>query len=335
MVLEKWLKTLSKKSRVLILGHSGADVDAVSSAIALSESLPFACAIGYPDHANAQALALLSGLKISVVKNPSLSRFDAVILVDFHDAAHAGRLSADLSAFAGPIWVFDHHSKDVHALSTRFSCIDPSAVSCSLVVFEELQKAKLKISKKALQAIAAGILSDSASLVMADTRALSVLVQCLSQCKSEPDDITALFFVPEILSQRIAKLRSASRMRLFELNGILVAASEVGFFESVSADALIALGADVALVAGTDHHLGVLHFNARSTRQFARQSKISLSRLAKESVLIFGGNGNGHVCAAGFSCTHSQPRVVLDAALEWFATALRKKQGKLELREII
>jgi nanoRNase/pAp phosphatase (c-di-AMP/oligoRNAs hydrolase) len=335
LVLEKWTKSLSKKSKVLILAHAGADVDAVSSAIALSESLPFSCVIGYPEHLNRSAAALLSNLKRKAVKDPQLARFDALILVDFHDAAHAGRLADEVLRFAGPVWVFDHHPADRFALKTRFSRIDPTAVSCSLLVREELQQAKLNPSKTALRAVAAGILSDSANLLMADYRALVAFTECLAQTDSEPDDIAALFEVRVPVSERIAKLRSASRMRLFELNDFLVAASDVNYFESGAADALVAMGADVALVAGIDHHSGVLRLNARSSKSFFSVSRIAMGAVCRALVPIFGGNGNGHACAAGFSAVHSEPRVVLDAALEELSEALEKKQKKRELREII
>ena len=135
-MLEKFVKKLSKNASVLLLCHAGADVDSLSCAIALFESLSFSTAIGFPDHLGKNAVELAKNLKIKTVQNPLLSKFDAVILLDFNSVGHAGTLGSELNNFKKPILILDHHQKESDSPKTPFVLIDPSALAASLVVFE-------------------------------------------------------------------------------------------------------------------------------------------------------------------------------------------------------
>jgi len=335
VVLDRFVKKLSKNSRVLFLAHAGADVDSIASAFALSDSLPVAGTVGYPDHCNRNALQLVQSLSIKTLKNPVLDRFDAVVLVDFHSFSHAGSLSDSLREYEKPILVLDHHEKDSKDLiKTPFLSCEPESVSASVVVFNELQKAKIVPSKKALLAIAAGIMSDSALLHRANAEALQVLAVCLQKTKSDFNSIPELFSVKEDLSERIAKLHSARRMRLVEVNGFLVALSHVNYFESEAAAALVTLGADVAFVAGVEHDSELLRLNARCGNEFLAQTRVNLGRLVLQLPSFFGGHGSGHQGAAGFNAFHADPQVVLQKALELLILDLKGK-GEIAIKEIV
>ncbi|MBS3061816.1 MAG: DHH family phosphoesterase [Candidatus Diapherotrites archaeon] len=335
MALESFVKKLSKSTRLLLLCHAGTDVDSLASAIALKETLSCNCTVGFPDHMGLHALQLADRFGIKAVKDPVLDRFDALALLDFNSPSHAGKLSKSISSFNGPVLILDHHLPEADRPKKAFVEIDSNRLSASQVVLSEIRKAKLKLSKKALQALAAGILSDTAMLSVLDTHVLDDLSFCLKESRSDVESIKRLVVIQEPVSERIAKLRSASRMRLFEVDGFLVALSTVNFFESEAAASLVALGCDVALVAGIDHGSNALVVSARSSSGFVKDSKVSLVAVMQGLVPAFGGHGNGHVAAAGFNSFHSNTEDVLHRALELLVFELKQKKKSVEVREII
>ena len=108
----QFLKKISKGKKLLILAHSGADVDAIASAAALYLSLrkELPVYIGVPEHMNINAKALTENMEIPFIKNPLLSEFGAIICVDFNSAEMAGVLCEALKQFKGPLFVLDHHA---------------------------------------------------------------------------------------------------------------------------------------------------------------------------------------------------------------------------------
>ncbi len=334
-MLEKFVKQLSKKSKVLILTHAGGDVDAVACAIALKEILPFSVVIGYPDHLNQNAVLLCQALNEKPVLNPTLSKFDALILVDFNSVGQAGKLSFELKSFSKPVLVLDHHEKESDSFKTSFGLIDPTALAASLVVFEEAKKAGLKLSKKAFKSISAGILSDTAMVHIADPKTLSVLSDCLEKSGLSWTQTVELFSISEPVSERLAKLRSANRMQLFEVDGFLVALSNVNYFESEAAAALVSLGCDVAFVAGIERHSNLLRLNSRASNGFGSKTKIALSSIMKKLVPFFGGHGNGHLMAAGYNTFHNETSDVLAKSLELLVEELKQKKKQIEVKEVI
>jgi len=99
-------------------------------------------------------------------------------------------------------------------------------------------------------------------------------------------------------SERIARVKSAQRLRFEKIDRWLVATSFVGSYHASAARALIALGAHLAIVAGKRNDDLTVSF--RCTREFAQESGLHLGTdLASEIGRQMGGMGGGHATAAG------------------------------------
>jgi nanoRNase/pAp phosphatase (c-di-AMP/oligoRNAs hydrolase) len=99
-------------------------------------------------------------------------------------------------------------------------------------------------------------------------------------------------------SERIARVKSAQRLRLERINQWLIATSDVGSYHASAARGLIALGAHMAIVAGKRND--DLTVSLRCTREFVEQSGMHLGAdVANVIGQKMGGMGGGHATAAG------------------------------------
>lgn len=335
-----------------MLCHENADVDAMASALALFFSLPkkFHPTVGIPTHANQSAEQLSNSLLkkgwrkkgsaktlgVRLSKEPDLSKFDAIIILDFNSPLRAGPLQKALSASKKPLLVLDHHAKTKDSFRTRFFLSDPTAFSTASLVLEQLEKSGFLIPKKAWLSLAAGMVSDSVDLSLANSALLQTVSNCLSKTNSTVQEIRQLYAVPEDFSERVAKLKGLHRVRLFEVNGFLVALSHVSFFESQIAMALLAAGADLAFVAVMEKKSDVCQMSCRADFTILKKTRLDLAKdICVKLPLVFGGQGNGHAGAAGFAAFHAQPERVLLTSVELLQDFFRKKAKTVEFREII
>lgn len=330
-VLEKFVSRLPKKSNVLLLCHSNADLDSIGTAAGLFFSLPktHAYSIGVFGHPNQTANRLVEYLKIPLVLNPNLDSFDAVVCCDFNECSRLHDSKNQLSHFKKPVMIIDHHPKTKESVKTAFSIHEPDAQSASQLAFDLLAKFNSKLSQKSLVALACGMVSDSADLSIANAELIEKLGVCLKKTGLSVSDIHQLTAVAEPVSERLAKLKSLQRAQVFSIGNFLVASSVVDFFESQSASALILAGADIALVSGTDSKtkltrlsLRVSHFAIQKTRFHAGKN------ICQPLTGFFGGSGNGHAGAAGFSCANASPAEVLQKAVELTRQFLEKSSNK-------
>lgn len=335
------LKTFLSKhhpSRVLLLGHSHADVDAMASAIALFFSIPSKHhpVIGVPDHCNRDALGLLQHFSLSCTVNPVPNEFDAVILLDCHAPERLGTVGAALQSFSKPLLVLDHHSLSKTAFKTSFRVLDPNASSTAVMVLNALQSSGFKLSKNALTALAAGMVSDSVDLQQADAVLLEQVAFCLQSINLTVAELKSLYASPMDASEKIAMLKALHRLRLFDINGFLVAVSENSFFASSAANALLVSGADLALVAGVEKKSALCHLAVRSTAGFVQKTGLhAATDVCMKLPDFFGGHGNGHQGAARFVAAHAEPEKVLHSSLELVQDFFRSKGETVKTREII
>ncbi len=321
-----------------MLCHENADIDAMASALALFFSLPpkFHPTIGIPDHLNQSAEQLCKTIGARFVKTPALSKFDAIIILDFGSPLRAGSMQESLQQTKKPILVLDHHSKTKGSFRTRFALLDPKASSTSSMVLQQLEKSGFSIPKKTWLCLAAGMVSDSVDLTLADSALLQTVAVCLQKTGFSIQEIRQLYAVPEDFSERIAKLKGLHRVRLFELNGFLVALSHASFFESQIAMALLSAGADIAFVAGMEKKSDVCRMACRANFAILKKTRLDLAEdICVQLPRVFGGQGNGHSGAAGFGAFHAEPERVLHSSLELLLDFFRKKGNSVEFREII
>ncbi|AJF60841.1 MAG: DHH family phosphoesterase [Candidatus Diapherotrites archaeon] len=293
-----------EKKKVLFLTHAGADIDSLASAAACFFSLKdnSKAKIGVPDHINVYAKHFAEQLKIPYFFNPeSLSGFEVIVLLDFNNSGMLGSFEEQLSGFSGKLLLVDHHGKRGANLLKKAGCFwDESAVSTTELVFKWLNSSGYKLNKKAASCIAAGVLVDSAGFMVADSKTFRIMAEAMDKSGLNYLGLVSLVEKQPDIGEKIAKLKAARRCKIFKCDKYLIASTDVGAFEAVSASALVGLGADIAF-AGDDKKNELL-VSGRCHNTFVSETGFNLAQhvfahLEKK----FEGSSGGHAGAAAFN----------------------------------
>jgi len=153
-----------------------------------------------------------------------------------------------------------------------------------------------------------GLLAETGHLSIGNRKTFTS-AYTLIKAGADPEVAQALTRFEMEDSERVARIKSAQRLRLERIDRWLVALSIVGSYHASAARAFIALGAHLAIVAGKRSDELTVSF--RCTREFSDQTGIHLgTHLASEVGQRMGGMGGGHATAAGANIT-GEPRDAL------------------------
>jgi len=299
------LKDLSGllRKKTLLLTHSGCDVDSFASAAAIHLSLggKSKTAIGVPDHMNLTAAALAKNLSIPFTINPELDAFDAVVCLDFNELGMLGSMQGQFNDFKGEKFLIDHHRPGKESLAPeKNSLARPKAVSTTEIIYDLLKKPKAKIPKDACVCIAAGIITDSASFMIADHETFYIMAEVMERAGKPYSEILSLFSVERDFSEKVACLKAAKRCRIFRSGDTIIAFADVGAFEASAAGALVRSGADAAFCGYADK--GQIRVSGRVNNYWMRKNGFDLARdVFTRLESSFEGKGGGHPGAAGFN----------------------------------
>ncbi|MBU0662560.1 MAG: DHH family phosphoesterase [Candidatus Diapherotrites archaeon] len=321
-----------KNKKLLIVTHIGADVDAFGSAAAFYFAFAKACkklTILVPEHMNLNAKSLARSMHVPYTHHaPALSEFDLIIVLDLNSGDMLGTFAPELKKFPGKVFLIDHHEKSGDKLSPKLvSFINEKAVSTSEIVHTLFRGAKVKITPEIARCLASGIITDSAGFLVADPNTFRIMAELLEKSECAYSDITALFNVKTDISEKIARLKSARRCRIFGSGDYLIVATDVGAFEASAATALVKLGADVAFAGDAEN--GKIRISARANNRFVNKEKFEFTAhvfraLEKE----FPGNGGGHAAAAGFNGTGNEIWPVLKRCVALTHNFISDKKNK-------
>ncbi len=306
------LKNLSGR-KVLILTHHNADVDAVASAIALSEGLK-------QKGVNVQASAAESiskpaqqiAKKYNFLIDPDCAKFNYVILVETsvpEQLASVKNLKGDM--------VIDHHPAG--RLAEGAVCyIDENAKSTAQIIYKILKELGCSIDKETAKIIAAGIIADTAHLRLADREVFLIMSELLEWI--EFSDALKLIETPQDVSERVAALKAAMRSELYKFGDVLVAVSSVASHEAAAARALMKIGADIAVVIAEKE--SEMRISSRGRESILKHT-LDLSELFKDVGKFLEGSGGGHSLAGSANGKRKPAQQVKKFILE----LLTKKLG--------
>ena len=296
-------KLLRKARAVLIVGHQNSDPDAVCSAYALSElahriNPKLSVSFTSPDGVSKLSKQILSSISLSVSDHPDLSGIDLIITVDTNTLQQLGPLKESVLNSRKPLVMIDHHAP--HPENVKIAALvlcDEKATSTCEMILDMYRKYRLPLGNDVGQALMVGLLVETGHMSIATRRTFRA-AYLLVRAGADPEGAFALTRTTMDDSERIARFRSAQRVRLERVGIWLIALSEVGSYHASAARALIALGAHLAVVAGKRNDELTLSF--RSTRDFANGTRMHLGTdLAMPLGAIMGGMGGGHSTAAG------------------------------------
>lgn len=317
----KFLSSL-KNRKLLLVTHSGADVDAFGSAAAFYFAFGGRCSsitLLIPDHINLNAKALAEKMHVPYVHRlgtgQQISDFDCAIVLDLNSADMLGSFAASLGGFTKPVLLLDHHTRAGALPAKKVSAIiDKSAVSTSEIVYTLFTAAKVRVTPDIAACLAAGVITDSAGFLVADKGTFRIMAELMEKAEMPYAELSSLFRLKTDISEKIAKLKSARRCRIYGSGGFLVVSTEVSSFEASAASALVRLGADIAFAGAAEK--GETRISARANNHFTLSTGFDFvhdvfAELAKE----FPGNGGGHAAAAGFNGTGSNIQPLLERCI--------------------
>lgn len=291
-----------KPRRCVILCHHNADPDAIGSAYALSYLLNFLLPnvdvrIVAPEGVSLLSSRLLSYLS-DVLIFPDFDFADLIVMVDTCTLIQLGSLSSKVLNSNTPLLVVDHHlPNDEIKGRASLLIIDENASSTAEIVFSFFEELGVDLSGDVAFALFAGLFFDSRRFIFASSNSFR-MAAVLLDCGVNYGDVLRVLSTQMDLSERIARLKAAQRLRILRIKDWVIALSYVGSFEASAARALVDLGADLALVVGGEK--GSIRLSARSTKRFYEETGLHLGRdLMKPIGELIKGGGGGHATAAG------------------------------------
>jgi bifunctional oligoribonuclease and PAP phosphatase NrnA len=298
------LAKLLRKARIaLVIGHQNSDPDAVCSAYAfsvLARKINPTLGVSFtsPDGVSKLSKQILNSIPLQVSDQPDLSAIDLIITVDTNTLQQLGPLKESVLNSAKPLVMIDHHAPHPeNAKTATLVLCDEKATSTCEIILDMYRKYRFPLGNEVSQALMVGLLVETGHMSIATRRTFRA-AYLLVRAGADPETAFALTRTTMDDSERIARFRSAQRVRLERVGNYLVALSEIGSYHASAARALIALGAHLAVVAGRRNDDLTLSF--RSTRDFAEGTKIHLGTdLAAPLGARMGGMGGGHPTAAG------------------------------------
>lgn len=294
---------LRKAESVLVIGHQNSDPDAVCSAYALSVlarriNPKLKVTFTSPDGVSKLSKQILSSVPLQVSSQPDLSAVDLIITVDTNTLQQLGLLKEAVLNSAKPLVMIDHHAPHPENAKTAAVVVcDEKATSTCEIVLDMYEKFHVSISRAVSQALMIGMLVETGHMSIATRRTFRSAYSLIT-AGADPEAASALTRTTMDDSERMARVKSAQRVRLERVDRWLVALSEVGSYHASAARALVSLGAHLAVVAGKRNDELTLSF--RSTRDFVEGTGMHLgSDLATPLGFRMGGMGGGHATAAG------------------------------------
>ncbi|MBP7999463.1 MAG: DHH family phosphoesterase [Chloroflexi bacterium] len=248
----KWFLAWVRGRKILHLTHQDADCDAIGSAFALSRVIPGD--VGFARGLKTSAQDLADGLGLTYRLNPDPLTYDYVII---YDTPNLKQLALPLPPrFA----LFDHHVPGGHRYSNfrndlqqdaEWVWVKPINSTCALLT-ELFTEAGIPITREMSLALAAGMVTDTSWLSIANAPMLRHLALALEPNNLYLEDVYALIDSPNRQAQRRAAVLQAFRhIEERQANGLTLLATVTDSYDNGFAvmGALARLGADVRLVA--------------------------------------------------------------------------------------
>jgi nanoRNase/pAp phosphatase (c-di-AMP/oligoRNAs hydrolase) len=173
-----------------------------------------------------------------------------------------------------------------------------------------------------------GILFDTRRFFYTDSQTFQIGLKLLNSGADYERCIKSLQIRPN-RSERIARLKAASKARLHLIDDWVITTSTINAFEASACRALLEMGADVAIIGGRPGKDKV-RLSSRSSREFYDETGINLGTDVMEPLgELIDGKGGGHANAAGANGTKNL-NAALDKAVELIRVAVETKTGSQE-----
>ena len=193
-----------------------------------------------------------------------------------------------------PIIFIDHHSIPILSRKSlnKLSIIEEQYNSTSEIIFELFKHYDFEIPIPYVYLIVAGIITDTGFFKHANTQVFQRL-ESLLENNVNYQDIIGLLDHKKNLSEKIAQIKGAQRVKLYRMQDVLVGISHVSNFRAKVATSLLKLGLDVSIVYSKLKKGNFI--TARAKKHICLEYGLNLGKLLEK---ISEGRGGGHDGAA-------------------------------------
>ncbi|WP_010478414.1 DHH family phosphoesterase [Thermococcus zilligii] len=295
--LRRFLES-SKGKSFLLLCHHNADPDSLGSAIAFALYLKSAgvekVRIGVAQSVSSYAKRLLTFSPVPVEKNPSVEE-DVVVIFD---TSSLEQLEPIEIPEGKTVIIIDHHVEKDSPIRADVTVVDSSRTSTAEVVWE-LFKYLGFYSETAVQALLAGIVTDTANFRFANAKTFEAVSEMLERFPFQMGEIFQLVapVSDENMDQakRMAILKACQRLEIKKFRRYIIAVSKVSAYESLACKTFLSLGADIAIVGSEKKGVRI---SARAKEGLVKRG-LHLGRIMEKVGPVIDGSGGGHAGAAG------------------------------------
>ncbi|MFH1520560.1 MAG: DHHA1 domain-containing protein [Candidatus Micrarchaeota archaeon] len=274
------------KYKIAIATHSRADVDAISSAYALSKIYPKSVICSSEELTEgARLLVERLGIQVEDIANLKKTDFDGLVVVD----TSAYTLLPGAKGWK-ILLIIDHHQSEGRDMKGEFQIIDIESPSTAEIIANILPE----IDEKVAFALSVGIIADAARFKSARAGTFEILAKLMKIANADYADLLSIAEPDQKNEAKIAILTAMKRVNFVYAAGYVIATSEVSSNESDAAS-LIAEAADVAFIAKWKAQEKETRISARARKSV----KVPLNEVLSEVAEEVGGAGGGHKKAAG------------------------------------
>jgi len=326
------LQRLEKK-RVGIFTHQNADPDAVASVVGLKylleQLIPNIEIKIFIKSTTILSRNLFSIFNEEILEDFSISEIDAFFLCDSNNPQQTGfpdlenHLAEDL-----PVFIIDHHSDHEFTKHILHKIILPITSTAEIIAFL-FKESDVTIPSDIATLLIAGILFDTRRFIHVSESTFSTIIFLIDSGGNYENALSMLQFqISE--SERIARLKGATRLKIYRDESFIIVSSYVSTFESSVARALIELGANCSIVLSNPDH-NEFRISFRCTRSYADKNELNLGDISNNLAIQLGGSGGGHKTAAGMNFTQpvdfpKQKEKQLDYIVDLFLREIKKSK---------
>jgi len=314
------------KSVALIL-HQSADPDAVGSAGALAELLATItgceCVL-FAESLNRSAKKVAEAFKLDFGSPEELTGHNTLVLVDLNNIEQVGTLVEHFPSAKCTLFCIDHHvlHPDLPQL-VHFLLHDDQVKSTAELVLRLWEASGREMQPHVATLLACGLVYDTRHFAIAVNETFNHLVKLLQHGADYPQ-VLNLLSTPLDRSERIARLKAAQRVAVYDEFGLLIAITRISSYEASVCRSLIGLGADIAIACAAKKD--EVRLSARCTTMVAQEYGLDLAHHVMEPLgEMIGGAGGGHPTAAGANGT-ADSDYALGLALQLLRKELKARQ---------
>jgi len=287
---------IKENKKTLFLIHQHADPDAVGSSYFLSQI--FSGDVASPTPPSRLGKTLSSFLDLDVQRTVDFKNYEQIVVLDTSNPSQLEPLvipkDKDITL------VIDHHLSNSWEDDIELHFEDRT--SCSEIVYDMVKKEDL--TEKEGIALISGILTDTSFLKRGDSRTFLSLGEILEKSGVSIQAVKGVLYESRSYSEKIARLKGGKRSSFTEVDGVIIAHTEIGAFEGSVTSYLLKGGADIAFCLNRSKKKNALRISGRASEKLVKKGmdvgKIFTDLSKKRKNM----DGGGHPGAAVLSVSN-------------------------------